>query len=200
MSSFSSTNIELPLIEKPAGEMRSLSSLRAFINTLKQHGVDSFHTSAEVTIDDWHLSLALCRAQVDTRYNKTIGIAEERKYLGWQHYTDQEHVALKRKLCGAYEEWQRFRNCWPLDLIMARMINNRQQTKTTKKSKAKAQLEQERLGKKERKRNAQIVTTRKNDTVTAMMSSEELSMHGEQPAAHNSSLIGGFISLYLVSG
>jgi hypothetical protein len=168
MSSFSSINVDLPPIEKPTGEMRSLKKLQDYINTLDKHGVDSLHTSDEVTLDDFNLSIALCKAQADARYNRTVGTGKERVYLGWPHYTDQERVALKKKLCGAYEEWQRFRNCWPLDVIMTRIINNKRQARGVKRRVTKAQLELQRLKRLEKKRDAAIASVRRTDTRTAM--------------------------------
>jgi hypothetical protein len=176
-------DVETPLIEKPAGEIRSLKSLQDFINTLKQHGVDSLHTSTEVSIDDYHLSLSLCKAQVDARYNRTVGLGRDRKYLAWHYYTDLERVALKKKLCGAYQAWQRFRNCWPLDIIMTRLINNKKQAARAVVSKAKVQREQEKAEREERRRDARIVSTHQKDTRATKEASEELFIQREQPLA-----------------
>lgn len=115
---------------------------------------------------------------MDARYTTTVGIGKERKYPAWHYYTDLERVALKKKLCCAFIEWQRFKNCWPLDIIMTRLINNKKQVARAAVGKAKAQREQEKVERNERRRDAVIMSTRQKDTRAVIMASEELLYKG----------------------
>lgn len=129
-------------IQRPKDiDLRSIKSLSTYINTLERLGVDNLHYHGDGVPCPFTESIDICRAQLAAKYCARKHVSNIRVFVGWYEYSDHDRYSLKSKIFGFAEEWRRFQNGWPLDIIMARLINNKKMTEASKIAKAaKGQL------------------------------------------------------------
>ena len=112
-------------LSKPKFEIRAVNALREHIDDIKNCGIDDLFDPNNGSSNLFTETIDFCKGQVAVKFSMKILKDGKRVYQSYRDYSDTLRARNKEKVIKAFPTWRHFPNCWPIDVLMSRFINNK---------------------------------------------------------------------------
>ena len=112
-------------LAKPKLEIRSIEQLREYINSIKHCGVDNLHDPNDSRTVPFSESIEYLKGQQATKFSVRVWKDGKRVLQLYRKYPDTLRAYTKSKLIKKFPEYGLFEDCYPVDILISRFINNK---------------------------------------------------------------------------